>query len=119
MSYGGALSDSLQRLDGMHSMRHVAAQQTMSIKIKTEQLPHLLSTSILYMEQAWVPAGGEKSDCISYIYTHCLRIHQYRMLYKAGVCPGLQTDIRIKDILENIAFFGNMCWLKGIVKEVN
>lgn len=41
------------------------------------------------------------------------------MLYKAGICPGLQTDIRIKDILENIAFFGNMCWLKGIVKEVN
>lgn len=26
------------------------------------------------------------------------------MLYKAGICPGLQTDIRIKDILENIAF---------------
>lgn len=55
----------------MRSMRHVAAQQTMSIKIKIEQLPHLLSTSILYIEQAWVPAGGEKkaSDRISYIYT--------------------------------------------------
>lgn len=50
VSYGGALSDSLQRLDGMHSTRHVAAQQTMSIKIKPEQLPHLLSTSILYIE---------------------------------------------------------------------
>lgn len=71
VSYGGALSDSLQRLDGMRSMRHVAAQQTMSIKIKTEQLPRLLSTSILYIEQAWVPAGwgGEASDHISYIYT--------------------------------------------------
>lgn len=56
MSYGGALSDSLQRLDGMHSTRHVAARQTMSIKITIEQLPHLLSTSILYTEQVWVPA---------------------------------------------------------------
>lgn len=44
------------------------------------------------------------SDRISYIYIHCMQIHQYRMLYKAGICPGLQTDIRIKDILENIAF---------------
>lgn len=60
VSYGGALSDSLQRLDGMHSMRHVAAQQTMSIKIKIERLPHLLSTSILYIEQVWVSAGKKK-----------------------------------------------------------
>lgn len=84
VSYDGASSDSLQRLDGMHSMRHVATQQTMSIKIKIEQLPHLLSTSILYIEQAWVPAGGKKkkaSDHISYIYTHCMRMYQYRMLY--------------------------------------
>lgn len=71
MSYGGALCDSLQRLDGMHSMRHVAAQQTMSVKIKVEQLPRLLSTSILYIEQAGFQRGGGKkaSDCISYIYT--------------------------------------------------
>jgi len=60
-SYGGAVSDSLQRLDGMRSMRHVAVQQTMSIKIKIEQLPHLLSTSILYVERGWVPAGANKS----------------------------------------------------------
>lgn len=72
VSYGGALSDSLRRLDGMHSMRHVAAQQTMSTKIKPEQLPHLLSTSILYIEQAWVPVWRKKtpSDGISYIYIH-------------------------------------------------
>lgn len=64
VSYDGASSDSLQRLDGMHSMRHVATQQTMSIKIKIEQLPHLLSTSILYIEQAWVPAGGKKKKSV-------------------------------------------------------
>lgn len=105
VSYGGALSDPLQRLDGMHSMRHVATQQTMSIKIKIEQLPHLLSTSILYIEQAWVPVGGKKKRLIVLaIYIGCMRIYQYRMLSKAGICPGLQTDIRIKDILENIAF---------------
>lgn len=72
VSYGGALSDSLRRLDGMHSTRHVAAQQTMSTKIKPEQLPHLLSTSILCIEQAWVPVWRKKTpfDSFSYIYIH-------------------------------------------------
>lgn len=116
MSSGGALSDSLQRLDGMHSMRHVVAQQTMSTKIKPEQLPHLLSTSILYIEQVWVSVGRKKppSDGISYIYTHCMWIHQYWMLYKAGICPGFQTDIRRKDILENIAFLATCAGSKEL-----
>lgn len=86
VSYGGALSDSLQRLDGMHSMRHVAAQQTMSIEIKVEKLPHLLSTSILYVEQAWVPA----SDCISYIY-----------IYTACGCISMGSFIRLGYVLDS------------------
>lgn len=117
MSCGAALSDSLQRLDGMHSTRHVAAQQTMSIKIKPEQLPHLPSKSILYIEQVWVPVWRKKPHLMVlaiYIYTHCMWIHQYWMLYKAGICPGLQTDIRRKDILENIAFLATCAGSKEL-----
>lgn len=110
VSYGVALPDSLPRLDAMHSVRHVAAQQTMSIKIKPEQLPHLLSTSFFCTEQAWVLLRGEyvwKTEHLIVLakYIPCIQIHRYRMLCKAGICPGLQTDMRIKDILENIAFF--------------
>lgn len=54
------------------------------------------------------------SDGISYIYTHCMCIHQFRMLYKAGKCPGLQTDIRRKDILENIAFLATCAGSKEL-----
>lgn len=41
-------------------------------------------------------------------------IHQYRMLYKAGMCPALQTDIRIKDISENIAFLATCAGSKEL-----
>lgn len=67
----------------------------------------------------WVSLGScvekkKKSDGISYIYTHCMWTHQYRMLYRAGICPGLQTDIRRKDILENIAFLATCAGSKEL-----
>lgn len=121
VSYGGALSDSLQRLDGMHSMRHVAAQQTMSTKIKPEQLPHLLSTSILYIEQAWVPVWRKKtpSDGISYIYIHTACGYINIGCFIGWGMSWTPDRYKKKRHLRQYCIFGNMCWLKGIVKEVN
>lgn len=62
----------------MHSTRHVAAQQTMSTKIKPEQLPHLLSMSILYIEQVWVSVWRKKPHLMIlaiYIHTACGHIN--------------------------------------------